>query len=233
MTLVNSTPLVADEHSILLEPYGAVYIDIAKVASSSIKATLASLLGLGKADGNPHVIDFPRPHPADPFGERMHPELFTFAFVRNPWDRLVSCYRDKIRGEVRGFTGFAESGVAHCLARFDAFSPEMSFTDFVHVVASIPDQVADEHFRSQSDYVVNASGTVAVDFIGRYEALERDFAHVARRIGLPFDTRLPHLQVAPRRRYEAYYTPEMIEIVKDRYARDVELFCYEYPAELG
>jgi hypothetical protein len=51
--------MLGTEYSILLEPHRAVYIDIAKVASSSIKATLASLLGLNGAGGNPHEIDFP------------------------------------------------------------------------------------------------------------------------------------------------------------------------------
>lgn len=220
--------MVSDEYSILLEPHRAVYIDIAKVASSSIKATLASVLGLQGADGNPHEVEFPRPPTADLQGDRIYPGLYTFAFVRNPWDRLVSCYRDKILGEVTDFTGFAESGIAHCFARFDAFSANMSFEDFVRAVASISDDEADEHFRSQADYVTNASGCVAVDFVGRYETLSDDFDHVGHKIGLRSDIRLPRLQSAPKLNHASFYTSQTRSIVEARYAKDVELFCYEF-----
>ena len=222
--------MVSEEYSIQLEPYGAVYIDIAKVASSSIKATLASVLGLKGADGNPHEIEFPRPPSADPLGDRMYPGLFTFAFVRNPWDRLVSCYRDKILGEVTDFTGFSESGVAHCLARFDVFSGNMSFEEFVHAVASISDEDADEHFRSQSDYVTNSRGSVAVDFVGRYEDLGKDFAHVVRMLGLPQNIQLPRLQSAPKRNHASFYTSETRGLVEARYSKDLKLFQYEFPS---
>ena len=232
-TMTSHSRMVSGPSSILLKPYGAVYIDIAKVASSSIKSYLASLLDLEGAEGNPHQVKFPRPKSADPLGERIYPELYTFAFVRNPWDRLVSCYRDKILGEVDDFTAFAESGVAHCLARFDAFSANMSFRDFVSAVASIPDEDADEHFRSQSHYVTNASGIVAVDFVGRYEALSDDFAHVVREIGLPMSTQLPRLQMAPKLDYASFYTPETKAEVRERFINDVELFEYEFSPRRG
>lgn len=223
--------MLGQEFSIFLQHYSAVYIDIAKVASSSLKTALAEILGLDlkNARANPHEIEFPRPTAPCNAGERLYPGLYTFAFVRNPWDRLVSCYRDKIRREVQGFTGFSQSGVAHCLARFDVFSADMSFEEFVGAVALIADAEADEHFRSQYSYLTNSLGEMAVDFVGRYESLEPDFRHVVERIGLPKGIRLPRLQVNPRSiPYTDYYTATAREIVATRFAQDISLFSYRF-----
>lgn len=224
--------MLGNAFSIYLERYDAVYIDIAKVASSSLKATFASLLDLDLAPvgGNPHEVEFP--HPPGPLqqGDRLYPGLYTFAFVRNPWDRLVSCYRDKIGGEVGDFTNFSkEKGVANCLARFDAFTANMSFDEFAHAVASIPDAESDEHFLSQHIYLTNGSGRVAADFIGRYENLASDFQRVAGAIGYPSSITLPTLQAAPLRvNYAEYYTPTTQRAVGERYAQDIELFSYKF-----
>ena len=219
------------ESRIFLKPYNAVYIDIAKVASSSLKASFAYVLGLDldEAGGNPHEVEFPRPPEANCAGERLYPGLYTFAFVRNPWDRLLSCYRDKIQGEVADFTLFSQSGLARCLQRFDAFSANMSFEEFVYAVASIPDADADEHFRSQHIYLTNDHGEIAVDFVGRYEKLEADFRYVVERIRLPKATGLPSLQANPRVvRYTDYYTATTRDIVATRFAEDIALFSYHF-----
>jgi hypothetical protein len=42
----------------------------------------------------------------------------------------------------------------------------MSFADFVAVVASIPDDDADSHFRSQYTFVTDEKGKIGVDFLG-------------------------------------------------------------------
>ncbi len=223
--------MLGQEFAVFLPRNGAVYIDIAKVASSSLKATFAAVLGLDldRVGGNPHEVEFPRPLESSGAGARLYPGLYTFSFVRNPWDRLVSCYRDKIKGEVEGFTRFSESGVAHCLARFNAFSAQMSFEEFVYAVASIPDADADEHFRSQHTYLTNVWGDIAVDFVGRYENLEADFRYVAERIGLPPQISLPRMQANPRSvHYVAYYTAATSDVVATRFAQDIELFAYRF-----
>ncbi|MEQ8992757.1 MAG: sulfotransferase family 2 domain-containing protein [Pseudomonadales bacterium] len=216
--------------SILLVPYEAVYIDIAKNASSSLKAVFAKDLGLDLAAtaGNSHLLDFPRPQPPDVSGARLYPELFTFAFVRNPWDRLVSCYRDKIRGEVSGFTRFSSAGIAHCLSGFTEFRAGMSFKAFANAVASIDDAVADEHFRSQHIHLVNDAGHIAIDYVGRYERLIDDFHWVTSTIGLPTRS-LPRLQATTSAvDYRTNYDDQTREVVARRYARDIELFSYSF-----
>ncbi len=223
---------MAPETDVLLAPWNAVYVEIPKVACTSLKAAFAGLLGMDLAavDGDPHRAAFPSPGPRRSGSATPHPGRFTFAFVRNPWDRLLSCYRDKIGGEVDGYTRFTRRpGVADCLAPFEAFEAGMSFEAFALAVASIPDDRADAHFRSQHTFVA-VGGALAVDFLGRYERLAEDFETVRRRIGLP-DLELPRLQAAREPvDYAERYTPSARRAVEARFARDIELFGYAFGA---
>src|SRR5262245_38843197 len=222
---------IGPEISILLGPYAAVYIEIPKVACTSFKVLFAQLLGVSLEDGggDPHQISYPAP-PASPYlSVSLYPGFFTFAFVRNPWDRLVSCYRDKILGEVDGFTNFTiRPGVANCLAHYDAFIAGMSFEEFVYAVASIPDAEADAHFRSQYTFLSNEAGQIGIDFVGKYERLLADFRLVQQRIGLPY-VELPRLQAARYPvRYTDYYSAKLQKVVTERFSKDIELFEYTF-----
>ena len=216
---------------ILLSRYRAIYIAIPKVACTSFKTAFAQLLGvsLERANGDPHRVRYPSPVPIDALQRFLYPGFYRFAFVRNPWDRLVSCYRDKINDEVGGYTEFTvRPGVANCLARFDAFQADMPFDAFVEAVASIPDSEADEHFRSQHTFVTNRKGMMTADFIGRYERLADDFQIVRLSTGLP-EIELPRLQAARKAaKYLEYYTPKTRELVAERYREDIEMFAYEF-----
>ena len=218
---------------ILLEPYRAVYVETPKVACTSIKTALAEVLGISlrSANSDPHRVEWPTAERSSSRSGRLFPGLFSFAFVRNPWDRLVSCYRDKIRGEVEGYTYFTiRPGVANCLARFDAFIPGMSFADFVVAVASIRDEDADGHFRSQHTFVTDEEGKIGVDFIGRFERLAEDFRFVQERIGLPRNE-LPWLQKArAAASYTDFYSNETRQIAGQRFRQDIEMFGYEFRA---
>jgi hypothetical protein len=223
------------EDAVALNAYGAVYVEVPKVACSSIKIVLARLLSvdLSRVAGNPHEAMFPEP--PDPIaGPKAYPGLFSFAFVRNPWDRLVSCYRDKILGQAPDFTEFHPARrVAYCLARFDAFQPGMSFEQFVEAVSGIPDVDADGHFRSQHSFVSNGSGDIVLDFVGRFESLQTDFRSVCLELDMaPVD--LPRVQVTkPRGRYTEYYTRRTRDLVGDRFRSDLELFGYEFGEATG
>jgi hypothetical protein len=216
---------------VLLKPYRAIYVPIPKVASTSLLTAFAGILGvsLERTGGDPHFGRYPSPPPMDALHGILYPGFFSFGFVRNPWDRLVSCYRDKIRNEVGGTTTFTiRPGVADCLARFGAFAAGMSFGAFAAAVASIPDHAADQHFRSQHTFLTNRRGEIAVDFVGRWETLTDDFRAVRERTGLPAID-LPRLQAAPAAvDYRAFYGPETRDLVAKRFAKDIAYFGYEF-----
>jgi len=211
--------------------YRAIYIPIPKVACTSFKTAFARLLdvSLEKANGDPHRVRYPSPVPIDTLQRFLYPGFYRFAFVRNPWDRLVSCYRDKINDEVGGHTEFTvRPGVANCLARFDAFQAGMPFDAFVEAVASIPDSEANEHFRPQHTFLTNWKGDLTANFVGRFENLAEDFQIVRQKTGLP-EIELPCLQAARRMvKYVEYYTPKTREMVAERYRKDIEMFAYDF-----
>jgi len=130
---------------------------------------------------------------------------FKFCFVRNPWDRLVS----------------------------EIFCPWMSpwFKDLAVEqrirraceLAATPIGIAN-HLRPQHDFVV-ADG-LQMDFIGRFEHLEADFAQICRLLGI--DASLPHLNKSAHRRYQEYYDAETRALAAAAYQRDTDAFHYTF-----
>lgn len=202
---------MSEPRAFLLPEHNAAYVQVSKVACSSIKIFIAGLLGIPLKDGDPHFTELPEARLPD-----VPSEYFVFAFVRNPWDRLVSCYRDKVGGEPGEFTHLNTSGIEYFFEMFEG----MPFDDFVSAVAKIPDIAANEHYRSQHTFL-----TDRVDFIGRFERLDADFSHVLARLGI--EGRLGHRQVSARKMdYRSFYTRATTDAVAQRYAEDIDRFGY-------
>ncbi len=141
-------------------------------------------------------------------------QLFKFAFVRNPWDLQVSSFHH-IRRERPQYLSGHEDFAAFLRWKLD---PERPYQ--YHIDTSI---------ESQTDYLIDLSGRVVVDFIGRYERLGEDFAEACRRIGMPAPA-LPHQRQARDRQkdYRGYYTDETAELVARYFARDIEILGYGF-----
>jgi len=140
--------------------------------------------------------------------------LFKFAFVRNPWDLQVSSFHH-IRRERPQYLGGHEDFESFLRWKLDPQRPYQ-----YHVDTSI---------ELQSDYLIDLHGEVVVDFIGRYERLDEDFAHACARIGIR-QPPLPHRRKAADRTkdYRTYYTDETARLVADRFRRDIEILGYRF-----
>ncbi len=216
--------------NILIVPLRVIYFPIPKVACSSIKKIFADYLGLyyDLEDIDDSVHEAPFPYAVrEEIASAKYDDYFKFAFVRNPWDRLYSCYKSKVmpdpKIQVRGFT----NGVFDGFRKFgNQFRAGMSFAEFVQAVLTIDDADADEHFRSQYLALVGKDGETLPTFIGHLEAIDEEWPMVASRLGVT--AKLPRLMSScqghsyPTRPY----TPLLVEAVAARYAEDVSRFGY-------
>lgn len=142
---------------------------------------------------------------------QIYAGLYKFAFVRNPWDRLVSRHAYLLRK-----TEHAHSREVNRLGSFDAYLRwELSRTG------------RGGGMRHQADYVLGTGGELIVDRIGYFENLEKDFTEICRRIGIPASLPPPKSH-APRRDYRSFYSDETRALVAEAYDRDIRLLGYTF-----
>jgi len=136
---------------------------------------------------------------------------FKFAFVRNPWDRLVSWYHMCV-----------QTPTANTFARYIKDNAP-TFDDFLKKTTT---GIAERTTRNQLDYVTDDRGELIVDFVGRYENLQEEFSIVKKKLDLATD--LPHVNRSTHDNYRKYYNEETRDIVSKRFEKDIRHFGYEF-----
>ena len=198
-----------------------VYTAIAKVANTSIKSALLESFAPDVSRQNPHDAEVPyKTLRAD----RIHaeaPDYLHVAVVRNPFDRFVSFWADKIDGE----------GMNHGL-RERGFEKGMPFNEAARLAAELSDEETDPHIRSQAFLIADANGGLRPDLILRFERLAHDWdlvRHLVRqRAGVEIVS-LPRRRVSEHGTYWSYYDDETTELIRGRFAADFDLLNYEAP----
>lgn len=212
----------------VLDERRLVYILIPKVASTSIKLATMDSVG-GYSDNRDYMCIHRETAARQMYGLPMRArEYFKFAFVRNPFDRLVSCFEDKVRN-VDPHSGqyYFDTRYNRWLIRRlfrTEFRPSMSFDEFIALVERIPDWLADSHFKSQYS-ILYLRGRQIPDYIGKFENLAADWGRIATQHNLrPLEQR----NVSARTGWMEYYRDSnTVETVYRRYRKDIEAFGYQ------
>lgn len=135
-------------------------------------------------------------------GQEKWQEYFKFAFVRNPWDRLVSMYFLQRKEHRTRFDNFRDWIESSCENKWDGNSKHDQF------------------------HQISIEGKICMDFVGRFENLQEDFDYVCKKIGAKLQ--LPNLNKTKHLHYSNYYDNSMIKFVNNWHIKDIEKFGYEY-----
>lgn len=138
-----------------------------------------------------------------------HNDYFSWSFVRNPWDRLVSTYINKIINQHDGGLGSWGKNIK-------------SFEDFILKIKKTNVTDCDRHIRCLYTFFPED-----INLIGKIENLQEDFDAICDKIGLPHTT-LPHENKTKHQHYTEYYDNETRQIVAEKYAKDIEYFGYKF-----
>jgi hypothetical protein len=226
----------------ICKPYNCVFVHIPKTAGQSIEQFFMDRLGLDwKEDREALYLHHNDDHScgteklahlsAAEYVECGHMTAdefsasFKFAFVRNPWTRLLSEYRYRNYFHHRSFKDF----VLHKM-------PSPGFDDKYR------------HVMPQYDMLYDKEGNLLVDYVGRFETLQQDFDQVCEKLAIE-DSRLPHRNPSDKKSRELkrklknllfmngenrhhgltdFYDDETRDAVADYYRKDFETFGYQF-----
>lgn len=168
-------------------------------------------------------------------------KYFTFAFVRNPWNRAVSAHKTLMKWRARyealgdeAWSHYNFWGLSAEKMILELMNDDLSFENFVHFIKNVErnhHEVINQHWRSQAGILqieTYPRGLIEYDFIGKLESVEVDFSYVTNKLNLEPET-LPGLNASEKYNYKEYYkNTKLIDDVGEYYTRDIEVFGYEY-----
>lgn len=157
-----------------------------------------------------------------PFRELVQSrKFFHFCFVRNPYERLLSAYLDKISND-----GPLAGSIKKMMGLTSDSKAEIHFEDFVDCVCRQTVAEMDSHWRIQ--YFHTYQDVINYDYIGRVEEIEEGIAHISKATSLDhrlFERFSPHAKDSAEKLGQ-YLTPSLRRRIADKYAIDFDFFGY-------
>lgn len=195
-----------------------IYLEIPKVANCSIKASMLQK----KFKDDYSVQAESLKYTVHNLGEK-YDDFYKFTFVRNPLDRVVSCYESKYHKDKQMFGKYRKD------LEFDGYlfgyiRKDQGFTNFLCRIALIPDAYKDHHFKPQYNIVYDRNGRKNVDYVGKYEKLNQEYQQISEKFNL---NQLDVYNKTDRKSYMEYYNLFTTYLVYFIYRKDIKYFGYE------
>ena len=208
---------------------------VQKVASVTIAIALRQLDGIPFTDGSlwdddevPKLTDFTTSEITEIL---TSPHWFRFCFVRNPYTRVFSAYKDKIgRMPVESHYMQVQDEIREMFnypIRDGQRAGRVAFRDFVGYVQA-GGRPNDNHWSMQSRKLM--LDMISYDFIGRFETFAADVEVVLDRLNAPDEVRTTALTrrgQSSEVHLSTAYDRELARSLYDLYRDDFEVFGYQ------
>jgi len=240
--------------------YKFVYCPIMRVASTNLKKCCLKIAGINYTDetwANADVeLRLKITDPNEAYRILRGNEYFKFAFVRNPFSRLVSAY---LAAFVQNYkSALSRKTILDVKKRLNLPNIDeekrITFRHFVQYIAIVNE--LDAHWLPQTLFLGDYTN---FDFLGRFENLPSDLEYINSRIGPVFDTEkkgsvgyankadidsgdnYPYYDnrygdelleikntLGGYPPYKRFYPRDLKELVVLRYLEDIKQFKYEF-----
>lgn len=102
---------------------------------------------------------------------------------------------------------------------------------------AVPDSCSFEEFielhldswalNTQLSWIINRQGEIPLDFVGRFERLEKDFERVCEALQIR-NCHLPTLIMGNNPHYTQFYDSKLKDRIALKYSDEIELFNFEF-----
>ena len=214
-------------HFIRIKTCKLLYGRVPKAANSSIKAALCRLLSERPPKGTKTTSDKFWQHETNNETElitlrkarKYRHSHFSFSFVRNPFDRLIAAYNNKVIEIEQPPLPMQHMGIHH----------NMSFESFLDILIDTPIQRYDVHVLPQS-HLLCLGRQVIPKFVGRVEQIDEHWdilRNILLREGIHVMESLPQKNVRRSEKNslkEYFHNDSLINKALQLYSDDVNLF---------
>lgn len=217
----------------IMPDLGIVYLSIPKAACTTLKLTFHKLYGVETEGLGFHDIHDASKQPWQHISEfglaRLagmieDGSLRPVTFVRDPFSRALSVYRNQFEFPMRGWRKARRIKLRSQL--LDDPMRRLSFAEFLDAVARQKSRWMNEHWRPQTELMM--SQDISYSFVGHQENLEGDLLALGGLVGRDFSLSGIHSmnRSGAGDALARYYTPETADMVRHIYAADFRILGY-------
>jgi hypothetical protein len=207
---------LGNRSNIVIHDKKFIFMMLKKCGSVTMGMTILSSLGHTDLGGNNvnKVLGSETEH-LDKYEVDKLKDYTKVVWVRNPYNRLVSGWFDRIH-LIRNEDTMSWYGVPNTI----------TFPDFIDWVCSIPDEEMNVHFKQQTDDIT-IDGRLVPNVVMKLENLTEEWKQLRSRFNWLSELKY-HANKSKKGDYRSYYTDELVEKVKIRFKDDLYLLNYTF-----